>query len=44
VDASLKRFAILWHRIKVRQLHENMRVHRLLAQGEANAAADAQQQ
>jgi ATP-dependent DNA helicase PIF1 len=28
----------------VRQLHENMRVQRLLAQGGANAAADAQQQ
>ncbi len=26
VDANLKRSAILWHRIKVRQLHENMRV------------------
>ncbi len=31
VDASLKRFAVLWHRVKVCQLHENMRVHRLLA-------------
>jgi hypothetical protein len=28
----------------VRQLHENMRVQKLLAQGEANVAADAQQQ
>jgi hypothetical protein len=28
----------------VRQLHENMRVQRLLAQGKANAAADVQQQ
>jgi hypothetical protein len=44
VDASLKRSAILWHRVKVRQLHENMRVQRLLAQGGANAAANAQQQ
>jgi hypothetical protein len=44
VDASLKRSAVLWHRVKVRQLHENMRVQRLLAQGGANAAADAQQQ
>jgi len=44
VDASLKRSAVLWHRVKVCQLHENMRVQRLLAQGEANAAADAQQQ
>jgi len=24
VDASLKRSAVLWHRVKVRQLHENM--------------------
>jgi hypothetical protein len=31
VDASLKRSAILWHCVKVRHLHENMRVHRLLA-------------
>jgi hypothetical protein len=31
VDASLKKSAVLWHRIKVRQLHENMRVQRLLA-------------
>jgi len=26
VDASLKRFVVLWHCVKVRQLHENMRV------------------
>jgi hypothetical protein len=26
VDASLKRSAVLWHRVKVRELHENMRV------------------
>jgi hypothetical protein len=44
VDASFKRFAVLWHRVKVRQLHENMRVQRLLAQGGANVAIDAQQQ
>jgi ATP-dependent DNA helicase PIF1 len=44
VDASLKRSVVLWHRVKVHQLHENMRVQRLLAQGGANAAADAQQQ
>jgi ATP-dependent DNA helicase PIF1 len=44
VDASLKRSVVLWHRVKVRQLHENMRVQRLLAQGGANAATDAQQQ
>jgi len=44
VDASLKRSAVLWHHVKVRQLHENMRVQRLLAQGGTNAAADAQQQ
>jgi hypothetical protein len=44
VDVSLKRFVVLWHRVKVRQLHENMRVQRLLAQGGANAVADAQQQ
>jgi hypothetical protein len=31
VDASLKRSAVLWHHVKVRQLHENMRVQRLLA-------------
>ncbi len=43
MDASLKRFVVLWHRVKVCQLHENMRVQRLLAQGGANAAADAQQ-
>jgi hypothetical protein len=42
VDASLKRSAVLWHRVKVRQLHENMRVQRLLAQGGANATTDAQ--
>jgi hypothetical protein len=44
VDASLKRSVILWHSVKVRHLHENMRVQRLLAQGGANAAVDAQQQ
>jgi hypothetical protein len=44
VDASLKRFAVLWHRVKVCQLHENMRVQRLLAHGGTNAAANAQQQ
>ncbi len=44
VDASFKRSTILWHRVKVCQLHENMRVQRLLAQGGANAATDAQQQ
>jgi ATP-dependent DNA helicase PIF1 len=44
VDASLKRSAVLWHRVKVRQLHENMCVQRLLTQDGANAAADAQQQ
>ncbi len=44
VDASLKRSAVLWHRVKVCQLHENMCVQRLLAQGRANAATDAQQQ
>jgi ATP-dependent DNA helicase PIF1 len=44
VDASLKRSTVLWHRVKVRQLHENMRVKRLLAQGRTNAAVDAQQQ
>jgi hypothetical protein len=38
VDASLKRSAVLWHRVKVHQLHENMRVQRLLAQGGTNAA------
>jgi ATP-dependent DNA helicase PIF1 len=43
VDASLKRSAILWHRVKVCQLHENMCVQRLLAQGGVNAAIDAQQ-
>ncbi len=41
VDANLKRFAVLWHRVKVHQLHENMRVQRLLAQGGANATANA---
>jgi ATP-dependent DNA helicase PIF1 len=44
VDASLKRSAVLWHRVKVCQLHENMRVQRLLAQAGINTAADAQQQ
>ncbi len=44
MDASLKRSVVLWHRVKVCQLHENMRVQRLLAQGGANAAVDAQQQ
>jgi len=44
VDVSLKRSAVLWHRVKVCQLHENMRIQRLLAQGGANVAADAQQQ
>jgi hypothetical protein len=44
VDASLKRSIVLWHRVKVCQLHENMCVQRLLAQGGANTAADAQQQ
>ncbi len=44
MDASLKRSTVLWHRVKVCQLHENMRVQRLLAQGETNATADAQQQ
>ncbi len=44
VDASLKRSAILWHNVKVRHLHENMRVQRFLAQGETNATIDAQQQ
>jgi hypothetical protein len=44
VDASLKRSVVLWHRVKVCQLHENMRVQRLLAQGGVNATADAQQQ
>jgi ATP-dependent DNA helicase PIF1 len=43
VDASLKRSAVLWHRVKVRHLHENMRVQRLLAQGGATTAVDAQQ-
>ncbi len=31
VDVSLKRSAILWHCVKVRHLHKNMRVQRLLA-------------
>ncbi len=44
VDASIKRSAVLWHRVKVCHMHENMRVQRLLAQGGTNAAADAQQQ
>jgi hypothetical protein len=44
VDASLKRSAVLWHYVKVRHLHENMRVQRLLAQGGATTAVDAQQQ
>jgi len=43
VDANLKRSIVLWHRVKVCQLHENMRVQRLLAQGGVNVAADAQQ-
>jgi len=42
VDASLKRSAILWPSPKMRHLHENMRVQRLLAQGRTNAAVDAQ--
>ncbi len=44
VDASLNKSVILWHSVKVRHLHENMRVQRLLAQGGASAAVDAQQQ
>ncbi len=44
MDASLKRSAVLWHRVKMCQLHENMRVQRLLAQGGANVTANAQQQ
>jgi len=44
VDASLKRSEVLWHCVKVCQLHENMHVQRLLAQGGTNVAADAQQQ
>ncbi|KAH9557258.1 hypothetical protein CY35_07G076300 [Sphagnum magellanicum] len=44
VDASLKRSVVLWHRVKVRKLHENMHVQRLLAQGGTNATADAQKQ
>jgi len=43
VDASFKRFAILWHSVKVRHLHENMCVQRLLAHNGANATVDAQQ-
>jgi ATP-dependent DNA helicase PIF1 len=43
VDASLKRSVVLWHHVKVRQLHENMCVQRLLAEGGANVAIDAQQ-
>jgi hypothetical protein len=31
VDVSLKTSAVLWHRVKVCQLYENMRVQRLLA-------------
>jgi hypothetical protein len=31
MDANLKRSAILWHNVKVRHLHENMHVQRLLA-------------
>jgi len=31
MDASLKRSVVLWHRVKVHQLHENMCVQRLLA-------------
>jgi len=31
MDANFKRSAILWHNVKVRHLHENMRVQRLLA-------------
>jgi len=44
VDASLKRSIIVWHSVKVRHLHENKRVQRLLAQGGATVAVDAQQQ
>ncbi len=44
MDASLKRSAILWHRVKVHHLHENMRVQKLLAQGKASVAINAQQQ
>jgi hypothetical protein len=44
VDANLKRSAILWHHVKVRHLHENMCVQKLLAQGGANVVVDAQQQ
>ncbi len=44
VDASFKRFAILWHSVKVRHLHENMCVQRLLAQGGTTDSVDAQQQ
>jgi hypothetical protein len=31
MDASLKRSVVLWHHVKVHQLHENMCVQRLLA-------------
>jgi hypothetical protein len=44
VDANLKRSVVLWHCVKVCQLHENMHVQKLLAQSGANTAADAQQQ
>jgi hypothetical protein len=44
MGANLKRSAILWHCVKVRHLHENMRVQRLLAQGGTKATVDAQQQ
>jgi hypothetical protein len=44
VHANFKRSAVLWHRVKVCHLHKNMCVQRLLAQGGANAAVDAQQQ
>jgi hypothetical protein len=44
MDASLKRSIIVWHSVKVRHLHENMRVQRLLAQGGTTVAVDAQQQ
>ncbi len=44
MDAILKRSVVLWHYVKVCQLHENMRVQTLLAQGGANAATNAQQQ
>ncbi len=41
MDVSFKRSVVLWHRVKVRQPHENMRVQRLLAHGGTNAAANA---